>query len=265
MRGHARRRRRRHVSRCATTGAASRAELLPHVFDLFRAGPAGERSRAGRARPGAGDRAQHRRAARRARRRRQRRRRARAARSPSGCRAPPRAAGPPRRPARRRRAASEGANRCRILVVDDNRDSTEVLAYAAVAARAPGRGRARRSRRRSRARWPFRPSVALLDIGLPEMDGYELARRLKAHRALRDVRLIAVTGYGQPSDRDRALEAGFSEHVTKPFEFERLAELIEAQDPKMEARPASARRAGAGRATDRARPAPAPKRARTRR
>jgi CheY-like chemotaxis protein len=80
------------------------------------------------------------------------------------------------------------------------------------------------------------------------MDGYELARRLKAKPALRNVRLIAVTGYGQPSDREKALGAGFFEHVTKPFEFERLAELIEVGDGEIAARPATAARAAPRRA-----------------
>ena len=106
----------------------------------------------------------------------------------------------PDKPARRRRAASERANGRRILVVDDNRDSTEVLAlllsqrgYEVEVAHDAVAG--------LKGALAFRPAVALLDIGLPEMDGYELARRLKAKPALRDVRLIAVTGYGQPSDR----------------------------------------------------------------
>jgi CheY-like chemotaxis protein len=62
------------------------------------------------------------------------------------------------------------------------------------------------------------------------------------------VRLIAVTGYGQPSDREKALGAGFFEHVTKPFEFERLAELIEARDGEIAARPVTAARAAPRRA-----------------
>ncbi len=156
--------------------------------------------------------------------------------------------------ARRRRRASQGVVGRRVLVVDDNRDSTEVLSlllsqrgYKVEVAHDAVAG--------LKGALAFRPAVALLDIGLPEMDGYELARRLKAKPALRDVRLIAVTGYGQPSDREKALDAGFFEHVTKPFEFERLAELIEAgegegergpprSDPGRGARPA---RCGASR------------------
>ena len=167
------------------------------------------------------------------------------------------------KPARRRRAASERANGRRILVVDDNRDSTEVLAllltqrgYEVEVAHDAVAG--------LKGALAFRPAVALLDIGLPEMDGYELARRLKAKPALRDVRLIAVTGYGQPSDRQKALDAGFFEHVAKPFEFERLADLIEAGDGETAARPATAARAAARRAPRRVGRAPASRRRRAR-
>ena len=63
---------------------------------------------------------------------------------------------------------------------------------------------------------PFKAQVVLLDIGLPEMDGYEVARQLRLLPELRETRLIAVTGYGQPQDRQRARAAGFDEHLIKP-------------------------------------------------
>jgi signal transduction histidine kinase len=68
--------------------------------------------------------------------------------------------------------------------------------------------------------------VALVDIGLPIMDGYQLARSFRALPDARSVRLIAVTGYGNPEDRRQALEAGFDEHVVKPVNLARLAELV---------------------------------------
>jgi DNA-binding response OmpR family regulator len=74
----------------------------------------------------------------------------------------------------------------------------------------------------------FNPHVAVLDIGLPRMDGYELARRIRAERA--DVFLIAVSGYGQLEDRVRAREAGFNEHFVKPVDPEHLLALIEKLD-----------------------------------
>jgi DNA-binding response OmpR family regulator len=70
----------------------------------------------------------------------------------------------------------------------------------------------------------FEPHVAVLDIGLPRMDGYELARRIRAERA--DVYLIAVSGYGQAEDRQRSREAGFDEYFVKPVDPEHLLALI---------------------------------------
>lgn len=64
----------------------------------------------------------------------------------------------------------------------------------------------------------FRPEVGLLDIGLPEMNGYELAQRLRALPVLTGMQLIALTGYGQPDDRERALAAGFDDHLVKPVD-----------------------------------------------
>jgi signal transduction histidine kinase/CheY-like chemotaxis protein len=70
------------------------------------------------------------------------------------------------------------------------------------------------------------PDVAILDIGLPGMDGYELARRLRALPGGADCRLIALTGYGHELDRARALQAGFDEHLTKPVEIAALEAMI---------------------------------------
>jgi len=72
----------------------------------------------------------------------------------------------------------------------------------------------------------FNPDVALLDIGLPGMDGYELARRLRSMPALAHVRLTALTGYGQESDRDAAERAGFHEHLVKPVNLALLEQLL---------------------------------------
>ena len=68
-----------------------------------------------------------------------------------------------------------------------------------------------------------RPDVCLLDIGLPGMDGNELARRLRAMPETRNTMLIALTGYGQESDRVRSLQAGFDHHFVKPIDVARLA------------------------------------------
>ena len=70
------------------------------------------------------------------------------------------------------------------------------------------------------------PEVVLLDVGLPGMDGYEVARRIRASPGIRRPMLIAITGYGTPEDRQRALEAGFDAHTTKPVEYSTLASLL---------------------------------------
>jgi len=68
----------------------------------------------------------------------------------------------------------------------------------------------------------------VLDIGLPVMDGYEVGRRLAAAHA--GIQLIALTGYGQPSDRESSASAGFVEHLVKPLSLERLAAVLEGMD-----------------------------------
>lgn len=73
----------------------------------------------------------------------------------------------------------------------------------------------------------FRPAVALVDIGLPVMDGYEVARRLRRTPGCEHLPLVALTGYGQQSDRERVKQAGFDEHLVKPVDAERIGTLIE--------------------------------------
>jgi CheY-like chemotaxis protein len=73
----------------------------------------------------------------------------------------------------------------------------------------------------------FHPDVALLDIGLPGMDGYELARRLTALPPPRHVRLIALTGYGEEQDRARSFAAGFEAYLLKPIDLERLRNILD--------------------------------------
>ncbi|MDB5763100.1 MAG: integral rane sensor hybrid histidine kinase [Herminiimonas sp.] len=72
-----------------------------------------------------------------------------------------------------------------------------------------------------------KPDIAVVDIGLPGLDGYEIARRLRADPGTHGIRLIAVTGYGQEADRERALDAGFDMHLVKPVDVDRLMEIIE--------------------------------------
>jgi CheY-like chemotaxis protein len=77
----------------------------------------------------------------------------------------------------------------------------------------------------------FRPDVCLVDIGLPVMDGYELAERLRqTHQLPAHGRLIAVTGYGQDNDRERSRQAGFTGHLVKPVDFDKLTRLVESSN-----------------------------------
>lgn len=119
--------------------------------------------------------------------------------------------------------------RRRVLVVDDNTDAATMLAALLTQlghdVRTAGDGPAALSLLDG-----FTPDLALLDIGLPGMSGYELARRLRAREDCRDVRLVAVTGWGQPDDRRRSLDAGFDEHLTKPVDPRAIREVID--DPQ---------------------------------
>jgi signal transduction histidine kinase len=117
----------------------------------------------------------------------------------------------------------------RILVVDDNEDAAELLAASLEAV-----GHTVRVAHDGPAALEVAaelvPDVALLDIGLPVMDGYELARRIHAEPSLADVRLVALTGYGQEADRRRSERAGFAAHLVKPVHVEHLRALIAKLD-----------------------------------
>jgi CheY-like chemotaxis protein len=111
-----------------------------------------------------------------------------------------------------------------VLVVDDNADEADSLAELVVllghAAEVAYDGPAAVDKVLA-----TRPDVVLCDIGLPGMSGYEVARTLRA-RGEDGTRLVAVTGYAQPEDVRRALEAGFDEHVAKPCDPERIEQLL---------------------------------------
>ena len=113
----------------------------------------------------------------------------------------------------------------RVMVVDDNVDAAETLAMLLDAAghTVEVEHDSRRALERARA---AAPDVFLLDIGLPEIDGNELARRLLAQPETAGAVLIAVSGYGQEQDKRAAREAGFRHHLVKPVDFEQLVELL---------------------------------------
>jgi len=73
----------------------------------------------------------------------------------------------------------------------------------------------------------IRPAIMVVDIGLPTIDGHEVARRVRAEPSLRDVRLIALTGWGSAHDQKLSLQAGFDVHCTKPIDLTALERLLE--------------------------------------
>ena len=113
----------------------------------------------------------------------------------------------------------------RILVVDDNRDSAEALSalLEQLGHRVETSFGALDALARARV---FSPEVIFLDIGLPEMDGYQLARRLREMPETRHARILALTGYGEKDDRELALRSGFDDHLVKPFDPQQLHRVI---------------------------------------
>jgi PAS domain S-box-containing protein len=113
----------------------------------------------------------------------------------------------------------------RILVIDDNRDAAETLAkllrLIGHEVRTAHDGLLGLATARS-----YCPEVVLLDIGLPGMDGLEVARRLRSEPGMKDALLVAISGYGQEADLLRSLEAGFNHHLVKPVNFDALQTIL---------------------------------------
>jgi DNA-binding response OmpR family regulator len=113
----------------------------------------------------------------------------------------------------------------RILVVDDNADAADSLAML-LQVRGDEVRVAYDGEEALAAELDFRPEVVLLDIGMPKLSGYEVARRIRDARGP-GVLIIAITGWGQDEDRQRAHEAGFDHHFTKPVDYAALLEVID--------------------------------------
>jgi len=127
------------------------------------------------------------------------------------------------------RVTALGAGAVRVLVVDDNVDAasslSQVLATAGYQTSVAHEG----SRALELAR-QLLPAVVLLDIGLPDLSGHDIARRLRAEPWGEDMQLIAITGWGQESDRQQSIDASFDEHFTKPIDpgvlLQRIARAV---------------------------------------
>ncbi|MBQ5963086.1 response regulator [Massilia sp. ZL223] len=122
-------------------------------------------------------------------------------------------------------ARNDGAGKPSVLLIEDNEDGREMMATMLAAHGYPvfqaGDGLAGVA-----AATAHRPEAALVDIGLPGIDGYEVARRLRADPATQSIKLIALTGYGLAEDQRRVFEAGFDLHLVKPVNIDRLLEAL---------------------------------------
>ena len=119
----------------------------------------------------------------------------------------------------------------RVLVVDDNVDT--VLSFSMLLQASGHEVRtAHDGLTAVQTALDDRPDVMLLDIGLPGLNGYEVAKRVRQHPQLREVVLVALTGYGQDSDRATSLQAGFNHHMVKPASFEQIKQIL-ARVPRL--------------------------------
>jgi CheY-like chemotaxis protein len=121
--------------------------------------------------------------------------------------------------------ARERANSRRILVVDDNRDSAESLALLLSLEGHEVRC-AHGGLEALDIGADFHPEFVLLDIGMPDMNGYDVARRMRSQSWGREAVLVAVTGWGQAEDKRRANDAGFDHHLVKPVDPQSLAKIF---------------------------------------
>ncbi len=126
-----------------------------------------------------------------------------------------------------RRAVERRPTQCSVLLVDDSPDAVESMALVLQLQGYEVRVARDGSTALEMAR-QYKPSVVFLDIGLPDIDGYEVARRIRQAPENGDCILIALTGYGQEEDHQRSMQNGFDHHLVKPIEMETLPHLIES-------------------------------------
>jgi DNA-binding response OmpR family regulator len=118
----------------------------------------------------------------------------------------------------------------RVLVVDDNADAADSLAMLLQVHGDEVRV-AYDGEEALFAEQEFKPDVLLLDIGMPKLSGYDVARRVRDARG-QEVLIVAITGWGQEEDRQRARDAGFDHHFTKPVDYAVLLDLIDRAKPR---------------------------------
>jgi DNA-binding response OmpR family regulator len=116
----------------------------------------------------------------------------------------------------------------RFLVVDDNADSTASLAML-LSMEGHQTCTARDGEEALAAAERFQPDVVLLDLGMPKLNGFDAARRLRQQPRGKEMTLIALTGWGQEEDRKRSRDAGFDGHMVKPVDFDALMSMLDAR------------------------------------
>lgn len=124
---------------------------------------------------------------------------------------------------------AQASGRRRVLVVDDNRDAADSLTVL-LAAMGEDTQTAYDGPSALLLLDEFQPGVVFLDLGMPEMDGFEVARRIRARHGPEEVTLVAVTGWGQVADRERVTAAGFDGHLVKPASYEDLRSVCQLRD-----------------------------------
>ena len=118
----------------------------------------------------------------------------------------------------------------RVLLIEDNRDAAQmlsaILTHNGHEVRTAYSGRSGLVQAKS-----LPPDAIISDIGLPDLSGYEIAKQLRLGARFRNTPMIAVTGYGQPSDRAKATEAGFDHFFLKPYKAEEMLALLNPEEP----------------------------------
>jgi two-component system, sensor histidine kinase len=120
---------------------------------------------------------------------------------------------------------ADATARRRVLLVEDNEDARQMIAFML---RKAGHEVYEAADGMAGVETAFRerPNIAIVDVGLPGLDGYEVAQRIRANPETNSMVLVALTGYGLPEDKRRAAEAGFAEHLMKPVDFDQLRRVI---------------------------------------
>jgi CheY-like chemotaxis protein/two-component sensor histidine kinase len=126
---------------------------------------------------------------------------------------------------------AQAPRRRRVLVVDDNRDAADSLTVL-LAAMGEDTQTAYDGPSALLLLDEFQPEVVFLDLGMPEMDGFEVARRIRARHGPEEMTLVAVTGWGQVADRERVTAAGFDGHLVKPASYDDLRRVCQLRDRK---------------------------------